>query len=457
MIMLTQKLADFVINTSISDLPREALDGARDALIDTIGCGLAGTPEEACRIVVRFLRDQGGNAQATVWGVGLATTVSDAAFANGVFTHALDYDDTQSNLRGHPSAALVPAILAVGEYTHASGLDALGAYAIGLEVAGKLGRAFGDGHYLHGWHATATVGVFAAAAAAGRLLGLSVEQLRRALGIAASESSGLVRNFGTMTKPFNAGHAAKGGVIAAMLAKQGFTADASIFDGKDGFLSIYGGADGQPLDELLGRLAQPWEVIQPGLFFKRWPCCYCNHRSIGGLLQMIPEHGLKPDEIEAIEIGFPPGSDTALIANDPRTGLQGKFSIEYVAAATLLDGKVTLESFTDEMVNRPEVRRLMQKVRRYRIEDSRTFAGTVGYNDLTIRTTRGEFKMHVDKTPGSPVWPVSAEERDEKFLDCAGRVLSGAEARELLDLLLKCRSLADVGPLVRATAPRMNP
>ena len=455
--MLTQKLAEFIINTPLSDLPPEALDGARDALIDTIGCGLAGTPEEACRIVVRFLRAQGGNGQATVWGVGLATTASDAAFANGVFTHALDYDDTQSNLRGHPSAALVPAILAVGEYAHASGLDVLGAYTIGLEVSGKLGRAFGDGHYLHGWHATGTAGVFAATAAAGRLLGLSVDQLRHALGIAGSESSGLVRNFGTMTKPFHAGHAAKGGVIAAMLAKQGFTADTSIFDGTDGFLSVYGGGDGQPLGELLNRLAQPWEINRPGLFFKRWPCCYCNHRSIGGLLRMIPEHGLKSGEVEAIEIGFPPGSDAALIANDPRTGLQGKFSIEYVAAATLLDGKVTLESFTDEMVNRPDVRRLMQKVRRYRIEDSRTFSGTVGYNDLTVRTTRGEFKMHVDKTPGSPAWPVSSDERDEKFLDCAGRVLSGAEARTLLDLLLNCRSLADVGPLVRATAPRMNP
>ncbi|MBM4312692.1 MAG: MmgE/PrpD family protein [Deltaproteobacteria bacterium] len=453
--MLTQKLAEFVIDTH--HMPSEALDGARDAMIDTIGCALAGTPEEVCRIVVRHLRTQGGNPQATVWGVGLATTASDAAFANGVFAHALDYDDTQSNLRGHPSAALVPAILAVGEVAHASGADALSAYAVGLEVAGKLGRAFGDGHYLHGWHATATVGVFAAAAAAGRLLGLSVGQFRHALGIAASESSGLVRNFGTMTKPFNAGHAAKGGVIAAMLAKTGFTADTSIFDGEDGFISIYGGRDGQPLGDLLERLAHPWEVIKPGLFFKRWPCCYCNHRSIGGLLQMIPEYGLTPGEIEAVEIGFPPGSDTALIASDPKTGLQGKFSIEYVAAATLLDGKVTLESFTDEQVNRPEVRRLMQKVRRYRIEDSRTFAGTVGYNDITVRTARGEFKMHVDKTPGSPVWPVSEAERDEKFLDSAGRVLGAGEARELLDLLLKSRSLDDVGPMVRSTVPRTNP
>ncbi|MBU2053933.1 MAG: MmgE/PrpD family protein [Proteobacteria bacterium] len=456
--MLTQKLAEFVIDTKALDVPQEALDDARDALIDTIGCGLAGTLDDVCRILVHFLRAQGGNAQATVWGVGFATTASDAAFANGVLSHVLDYDDTHSHLRGHPSAALIPAILAVGEFVQSSGIDALAAHVIGMEVAGKLGRALGDGHYLRGWHATATVGVFAAAAAAARLLGLSVDQMRHALGIAASESSGLLRNFGTMTKPFNAGHAAKSGVIATMLAKRGFTADTCIFDGKDGFLSAYGGADGQPLGELLDRLAQPWEVIKPGLFFKRWPCCYCNHRSIGGLLQMIPEHGLKPDEIEAVEIGFPPGSDAALISKDPRTGLQGKFSIEYVAAATLLDGKVTLESFTDEMVNRPEVRRLMQKVRRYPIDDSRTFAGTVGYNDLTVKTARGEFKLHVDKTPGSPVWPVSAAERDEKFLDCAGRVLSGEEARRLLEMLLNCQSLTDVGVLARATAPpQANP
>jgi 2-methylcitrate dehydratase PrpD len=455
--MLTQKLAEFVIDTKTTDIPQEALDGARDAMIDTLGCGLAGTLEEGSRILTRFLRAQGGSAQATLWGIDLSTTAGDAAFANGVFSHALDYDDTHSHLRGHPSAALVPAILAVGELVKSSGADALAAHVIGVEVAGKLGRALGDGHYMRGWHATATVGAFSAAAAAARLLGLSVDQMRHALGIAASESSGLVRNFGTMTKPFNAGHAAKSGVTAAMLAKQGFTADASIFDGTDGFLSTYGGADGQPLAGLLDRLARPWEVVKPGLFFKRWPCCYCNHRSIGGLLQMISEHGLKPGEIESVAIGFPPGSDTALISKDPRTGLQGKFSIEYAAAATLLDGKVTLESFTDEMVNRPEIRSLIGKISRYPIADSRTFAGTVGYNDITVKTARGELKLHVDKTPGSPFWPVSAAERDEKFLDCAGRVLTDEGARRLLGILLSCPSLSDVGILARATAiPRTN-
>jgi 2-methylcitrate dehydratase PrpD len=451
--MLTQKLAEFVINTKASDVPQEVLDGARDAFIDTIGCGLAGTLEEPGEIMVRFLREQGGNAQATVWGAGLATTATDAAFANGLFSHALDFDDTHANLRGHPSTTLVPAIVATGEYVHASGHDALAAFAVGLDVAGKLGRALGDGHYMRGWHVTATVGTFSAAAAAARLLGLSIDQMRHAFGIAASEVSGLVRNFGTMTKPFHAGHAAKNGVLAATLAKHGFTADTSIFDGKDGFLSTYAGVDGQPLFELLARLAKPWEMIKPGIGYKRWACCYCNHRSIGGLLQMIPEHDIKPDEIEAIEIGFPPGSDAPLISNDPHTGLQGKFSIEYVAAATVLDGKITLETFTDAMVKRPEVRKLMQKVKRYRIDIPGLFSGTTGYNDLTVKTTRSEFKMHIDRTPGSPAWPISAVDRDEKFLDCAGRVLGEKSARVLLDLALNCQSLADVRTLVQATVP----
>lgn len=450
--MLTQRLAEFVINTSVSDVPQEVLDGAREAFTDTIGCALAGTLQEPSEIMVRFLRAQGGNAQATVWGIGLATTATDAAFANGLFSHVLDFDDVHSNLRGHPSATLVPAIVATGEYVHASGRDALCAYAIGLDVAGKLGRAIGDAHYLRGWHATATIGVFSTTAAAARLLGLSIDQLRHAFGIAASVASGILPNFGTMTKPFHAGHAAKNGVLAAMLAKQGFTANISIFDGKDGFLSIYGGGDGKPLAELLDHLAHPWELIKPGILYKPWPCCYNNYRSIGGLLlQIIPEQGLKSDEIEAIEIGFLPGSDTALIYNDPRTGLQGKFSIEYVAAAIVLDGKITMETFTDTMVNRPEVRKLMQKVKRYRIDIPGTFSGTIGYNDLTVKTTRGEFKTHIDRLPGSPAWPISAVDRNEKFLDCAGRLLGEQGARALLDLALNCQSLEDVSTLARAT------
>jgi len=206
---------------------------------------------------------------------------------------------------------------------------------------------------------------------------LDVKQLRVAWGLAASQMSGLVRNFGTMTKPFHAGHAARTGVLSAWMAKHGFTADESIFDGKNSVLDTYAGEGAVPLSAVVDKLGSTWEMTDPGIYVKRWACCYCNHRPIGGLLELMRKHRIKPEEVTAIEIGFPPGSDTALVSHNPVTGLEGKFSIEYVAAATVLDGNLTLETFTDPMVQRASVRAFMAKPRRYRIEDKDVFSGVI--------------------------------------------------------------------------------
>ena len=451
--MLTQRLAEFVIDTRASDLPRDVMDASRDALIDTLGVALAGGLDEVGEIALRYVRGLGASREATVWGTHVVTSMAEAAFVNGIFGHALDFDDVHASVHGHPSTTMIPAALAAGEAAGASGEAVLAAYAVGLEVGGKLGIALGNGHYQRGWHSTATTGVFASTAVAARLLGLDVGQLRNAFGLAASQAAGLLRNFGTMAKPFHAGHAARCAVQSALLARAGFTADTSIFDGANGFLGTYAEKDGQPLAPLVDRLGKPWEAIAPGISYKRWPCCYCNHRPVGVLLQMIGEHGIRAGEVQAIEIGFPPGTDTALIHTNPQTGLEGKFSIEYVAAATVLDGKVGIDTFTDVMVQRPEVRALLAKVRRYRIEDSKMYSGAVGYNDVTVRTTQGEYKRRENRAPGSPDWPMTESERDEKFLDCAGRVLGGVGARRVLDLATGTRSLANVADLARATVP----
>jgi 2-methylcitrate dehydratase PrpD len=266
--------------------------------------------------------------------------------------------------------------------------------------------------------------------------------------------SGLVRNFGTMTKPFHAGHAARTGVLSAWMAKHGFTADESIFDGKNSVLDTYAGEGAVPLSAVVDKLGSTWEMTDPGIYVKRWACCYCNHRPIGGLLELMRKHRIKPEEVTAIEIGFPPGSDTALVSHNPVTGLEGKFSIEYVAAATVLDGNLTLETFTDPMVQRASVRALMAKSRRYRIEDKGVFSGVIGYNDVAIDTTRGRFAMRVDKVPGSPAAPMTPQDRVEKFLDCAGRVLGEPGAKRLLELLERCAELKDVRQFVRATVPQ---
>ena len=448
--MLTEQLARFVCGTR--EAPLAVLDAATVALLDTLGCALAGTREPVAQMAAAYVADLGAGARAAVWGHTFASSAADAAFVNGVAAHALDFDDTLATLRGHPSAAIFPVALAVGEQAGASGRDLLVAYALASEIAGKLGAAIGSGHYLRGWHSTATIGVFSATAAAGRLLGLDAAQLRNAWGIAAAQSAGLVRNFGTMTKPFQAGHAARCAVLAASLAQRGFTADGQIFDQTNSFLDTYG-ADGLPLESLVKKLGKPWDIVEPGINFKRWPCCYCNHRAIGGLLDLLDEHAIRLEEVDAVRIGFPPGSDEPLIYDAPSTGLEGKFSIQYAMAATLLDRKLTFDTFTDAAVNRPAAREMMKKVERYRVAVDGVYSGTVGYTDVEVVTARGRFSRRIDKGPGSPAWPMSPADHAEKFQDCASRALEPAAVRTLLNAASACASLASVKALTRALQP----
>ena len=449
----TQRLAEFILNTRTSDVPSNVMDAARDALIDTVGCALVGSVDEVGEHVLRYVRDLGSKREATIWGTSAATTMAEAAFVNGVFGHALDFDDVHASVHGHPSTTMIPAAIAVAEAVGASGKEVLAAYAVGLEVCAKLGTALGTGHYQRGWHATATTGVFGSTAVAARLLKLNVEQLKYALALAASQASGLIRNFGTMTKPFHAGHAAKSGVMAAWLAKNGFTADTQIFDGKNHFFSTYAGEDAVPLESTMKNLGKLWEMVTPGIYVKRFPCCYCNHRPVGGMFELIKQHNIKREEVTKVRIGFLPGADKPLIHFDPHTGLEGKFSMEYNAAAVLVDGKITMESFADAMVQRPEIRAMMPKVERFYIPSNQTFSGITGYNDIEIVTTRGTFKLHIDRVPGSPAWPMTPADREEKFLDCAGRVLGSTGAKKLFEVAERCGQLSSIAELTRATVP----
>ena len=452
--MFTETLARFAIETKASAMPDETIDAARDALIDTVGVALAGTREPVGELAGRWVRELGAKPQAVCWGRDLATSPAEAAFANGISSHALDFDDTHPSVRGHPSATLVPAALAVGEAVGASGTDVLAACVLGVEIAGKLGRALGHSHYLRGWHSTCTVGTLAATAVAGRLYGLDAGGLRRAWGLAASQMSGLVRNFGTMVKPFHAGHAARSGVLSAWMARNGFTSNEEILDVRGGALDTYrGDHPGEALSDLERCLGRPWEILDPGIYVKRWPCCYSSHRTLGGLFNLMEQQGLQAGDIDEIAIGFLPGGDTALVSRDPRTGLEGKFSVEYSAAAALLDRGLTLETFTDAMVQRPRVRELMRKVRRYAIADDKLYSGISGYNDLAVRSARGNFEVRIDRVPGSPAWPMTERDRSAKFMDCAARVLGAAGAERLLELARRARSLADMRELAQATVP----
>ncbi|HEY4067886.1 MAG TPA: MmgE/PrpD family protein [Burkholderiaceae bacterium] len=450
---LTSRLAAFVIDTPSASLGAALCTLAQAALVDTLGCALAAFEEPVVRIARDSVPDAcGAGLVASVWGDTRGDTrrvaMADAAFVNAIASHALDFDDNMPTLRGHPSTTLVPTVLAVAEACGASGLEAVAAYVLGVEVAGKLGVTMGSGHYVRGWHPTSTVAVYGATAAAARLLGLSAERLATAWAIAASQSAGLTVNFGTMTKPFHAGHAARNAVQAVLLARAGFTAHPAIFDGPRSAIATYRGDDGEPLAPQLDRLGAPWEVEDPGVFVKRWPCCYCSHRPISGLLQLMQRERIGADEVLGIAIGFPPGTDAGLVKAVPRTGLAGKFSIEYTAAAAVTDGDVTLASFTDAALERPDVQALMARVRVHPIEDTKRWSATVGYNDVVIETARGRFAMRVHTTPGSPQTPLSASELDAKFTDCARAALGDAGAAAALRLARDLQGQPDCTELI---------
>ena len=452
---LTQALAEFAIGLPSYSLQEPVLARANQALLDTLGVALAGTGEEVSKLARRYVAGLGTVPKATVWGDGLRAAPAEAAFLNGIAAHALDFDDSMPTSRSHPSAPVLPAAFAAAELSDATGREFLAAYAMGLEITGRLGRVLGDTHYLRGWHSTATIGAFAATAAAARLLGLEASDLCRAWGFAASMAGGLVRNFGTSTKAFHVGRAAQIGVNAALLVRDGLTADEGIFDGPGGFLAAY---EAQNLEPDVAALTAPnrtWDVLDPGIYVKRWPCCYATHRALGGVLQLVTERQIRTDQIAAVTVGFPPGSDAALIKHLPTTPTEAKFSIEYVLAVGLLDRRVGIASFDAAGLRRSDVREIMPRIRRVNLTGAGVFSGLVGFTDITLELQGGgEIQTRVDRTPGSPVWPPSEAESSDKFRDCAARGIDVGQVERLWEVASRCATLPNVGALGAALAHR---
>src|ERR671922_334024 len=251
MMDVTTQLAAFVADTAFADVPSQAYARAKEAMLDGLGCALVGSPTPIGKLMTRYVREHGGAPHAGVIGSGFKTAAPLAALANGTMAHAVDFDDVNWNMSGHPTVPLLPAALALGQEVHASGSDVLLAYTLGFEVESKIGLGVNPRHYDLGWHATSTLGTLGAAAACAKLLGLDVDKTRRALGIAASTAAGLRQNFGTMTKPLHPGQAAMNGVTAAQLARLGWTADANILEAPYGFCQLYTGANQYNLDRIV--------------------------------------------------------------------------------------------------------------------------------------------------------------------------------------------------------------
>jgi 2-methylcitrate dehydratase PrpD len=445
------RLAEFVNKSRWEDVPAAAVTAGKRAILDTIGVTLAGTVEAPSEIVRRVAEVEAGPPLCTVIGTPLRTGAVWAALANGVAAHAHDFDDTNFTMMGHPSAPVLSAALAAGETVMADGPRLLHAFVLGFEVEVTLGEALNPGHYERGWHATGTLGTLGAAVAAARLFDLDVSATAAALGLAASQASGLKENFGTMAKPFHAGNAARSGLLAALLAREGFTSSEAAVDGPQGFLALYGSGAGPSIS--FDRLGSPWQIIRTGIAVKPYPCCALTHSAIDAMLELRAASRFSPAEVRDVEIAVTPVVPSVLIHPDPSTELEAKFSMQYCAATALARGGVGIDSFERSAIADPEVRRLMTRVRMVVDPDVGGSRETHAWSRATVRLADGR----VLATPprgarGHPDAPLSDEALTRKFNDCAARVLPPervASVAEMLWTLDGCPDLRSLTALLR--------
>jgi len=445
---VTEKLVGFIVGTNFGDIPQEAIDIAKAAMLDCLGTTLAGSTEPAGEIIAQFVKEMGGEPKAGVVGHGFRTSLPNAALANGTMGHALDYDDVGGPI-GHPTVVLLPGLLALGEWLKSSGRELLEAYLIGYEVGSKIGTGIGGQHYAQGWHSTATLGTMAAAAACAKLLKLDVEKTRLTLGLAASQAAGTRANFGTMTKPFHAGNANRIGVTSALLVRSGFTADENILERDMGFAALYSAGGTYDVNRMPEGLGNPFHILSPGLTFKFYPACFESHRTLDALLYLVEKHNLSPNMVESIECRAHPMIPQILIHSQPKAGLEGKFSMQYTLAAALFDGRVDLETFTTEKVLRPEVQAFFSKVK-MNIDPSLDRSHVAGGPDnVTVKLKDGrEYSHQVEWPKGHPRRPLTKDELHGKFRSCARKVLAEEDAQRVIQLMGKLENIGDVSTLM---------
>lgn len=444
-----QELGERIAGFHWDGLGTRAVRWAKTAIVDTVGVTLAGSGEPAARRLRAVPGVAGVAGRCLIIGTAAKTSALDAALVNGTAAHVLDYDDGNQVLAGHPSAVMLPALIALAEDRGADGKALITAYAAGLEVAARLGRSVNQEHYEKGWHPTATLGVFGASAACARLIGLEASATTMALGIAASFAAGVKANFGSMTKSLHCGHAARGGVFAALLAEQGYTADASAMDGPQGFLNVYNGSGGYRIDPLLAQWTAPFEIESPANSIKPFPCCASTHGAAAVALELRARHALAPGDIERIEVLVHRRRIPHTDKPDPGTALAAKFSMQYVVATALANGRVGLADFEGDAWRDPLVRSLMACVRYLPdLELPEDTPNDYGARIRVLLRSGASIEHAVLDYPGpSPAVDFDEAQVWRKFEDCAARALPAGQVADLAAALGQFEDL----PVAEAT------
>ena len=437
---LTQDLGRFAAGLTFEKLPAEAIEIARTGFIDTIATMIAGAHDPAPQLLRKALNPPPG--EATLYFTGDTAPAPEAAWINGTAAHALDYDDVA--VRGHPSTVLVPAILAEGEALGSSGNDMIAAYVAGYETWAEVANRDPGHHHRKGWHPTGIFGAIAAAAACARLRRLDPERTTMAIALAASQSAGVTANFGTMTKPFHAGRAAHAGVVSARLAEVGFTAAAEAIEHPQGFLSAVS-PEGLADRERPAALGREWHIVRNRLSIKKYPACYALHRSLDGMLDLLDKRPLRPDEIARITASISKTRSLILRNHRPQTGLEGKFSMEFAMAASVIARRANLAEFTDEFVGRPDVQDLMRRVD---IETNENYdpevSGASLYDQVRVELISGEMleTAQIRRARGAAELPLRESELFEKFRTCLDAGHARISPERLFDRLRNLENIS---------------
>jgi 2-methylcitrate dehydratase PrpD len=453
---IAETLASRIAGVTYGGLPDEARHWAKVAIMDTVGCILAGADEPCARIAGQVASIGGANGPCVVFGTLNRVGPLDAATINGTAAHALDYDDCSDTLGGHPSAPILPAMFALAETRGANGRDFIAAYVAGWETETRIARGVNFHHYEKGWHPTATLGVFGATAACAKLLGLSEEKTARALALAATFSSGLKANFGTMTKPLHVGQAARNGLYAALLAAEDFTSSTDAIEHRQGFLRVFNGEANFTIDPIVAEWGSPWDIVDPGLTIKQYPCCGSTHPAIDAMLMLVRANDLTPAMVTRIESQTHARRFAHTNRPDPRGALDAKFSVQYCLARALVSRQVLIEHFEDGSYDEPEVRRVLARVVSTawpdrKMELSEHFGADVQVTLTDGRVLTKSVQRPLGRGPSIPLPPALLR---GKFIDCASRSLLPDAADRLHTMLDTLESLSQICVLTEATIPR---
>ena len=440
---VTARLANFCRAIRYEDLPPEAIEAARKTLLDWLGVTIAGASEPLAVMLRQEALAEGGNARATLIGSGGRVSLRQAALVNGAASHALDYDDVNLAMNGHPSVPIWPALLALAESRGSSGRDVLAAFVAGYEMECRIGWLVMPSHYSTGFHATGTLGTFGAAAACAHLLGLDQEQWQRGMGIAGAQAAGLKSMFGTMCKPLHAGKAAENGLFAALMAQRGFTSNPEVLETAQGFAATQ--ASEANVERALHGFGDHYAVSDT--LFKYHAACYGTHETIEGVLRLKQANGLQPGDVAGIDLVVPQSHLAMCNIPAPVTGLEGKFSLRFTAALALVDGETGDAAFTDDRVSQPRLTTM-----RDRVTVTPQAGDWARGTEVTLRTTDGRrFSQQVNLNIPASDLALQRERLEAKFRALAGPAVGGSAAEQLVVGIRQFEAAPSVDAILAAT------